>query len=312
MQVLCTLFFVWDIVAGVLGLRRAPMAWEMRELMEMGAALGLVLGVVLGAVLLVAHPAAQPRGREPAPPGLRRPSPALLEERFAEWELTPSERDVAWFTIKGLSIAEIARLRGTSEGTVKAHSNAIYRKAGVSGRTQLLSLFIEDLMERAAPPDGSRAARSARRTRVARPARSAYAARPGRRFARRRRGGPGARARYGMEKLEIGDLVVLTSGSMRMAVEGVDGGKVACVWCHEGKIGRDAFDARLLKKWEFREDDRPARADGGRQALSAATARAAASPTARRAREDASRAASPAGTASPARRSSSARTAEAG
>ena len=76
---------------------------------------------------------------------------ALLEERFRQWGLTPSERDVAWFTIKGLSIAEIARLRGTSEGTVKAHSNAIYRKAGVSGRTQLLSLFIEDLMEEAPP-----------------------------------------------------------------------------------------------------------------------------------------------------------------
>ena len=29
---------------------------------------------------------------------------------------------------------------------MKAHSNAIYRKAGVNGRTQLLSLFIEDLM----------------------------------------------------------------------------------------------------------------------------------------------------------------------
>jgi uncharacterized protein YodC (DUF2158 family) len=67
-----------------------------------------------------------------------------------------------------------------------------------------------------------------------------------------------------MEKFEIGDLVVLTSGSMRMAVESVDGGQVACLWCHEGRIGRDSFDARLLKKWEFREDDaRPARAEGG-------------------------------------------------
>lgn len=66
-----------------------------------------------------------------------------------------------------------------------------------------------------------------------------------------------------MDKLEIGDLVVLTSGSMRMAVEGVDGEQVACVWCHEGEIGRDAFDTRLLKKWEHREDDRPARAEGG-------------------------------------------------
>jgi hypothetical protein len=38
---------------------------------------------------------------------------------------------------------------------------------------------------------------------------------------------------------------------------------VACVWCHEGEIGRDAFDARLLKKWEFREEEaRPARTEG--------------------------------------------------
>lgn len=62
-----------------------------------------------------------------------------------------------------------------------------------------------------------------------------------------------------MDKLEIGDLVVLASGSMRMAVEGVDAGQVACVWCHEGEIGRDTFDVRLLKKWEHREEERPAR-----------------------------------------------------
>jgi uncharacterized protein YodC (DUF2158 family) len=66
-----------------------------------------------------------------------------------------------------------------------------------------------------------------------------------------------------MEKFEIGDLVVLTSGSMRMAVEAVDEGRIACVWCHEGEIGRDAFDARLLKKWEFREEEaKPARGEG--------------------------------------------------
>lgn len=64
-----------------------------------------------------------------------------------------------------------------------------------------------------------------------------------------------------MENLEIGDLVVLTSGSMRMVVEGIEDGRVACVWCHEGTIGRDAFDARLLKKWEFREEDKPARSE---------------------------------------------------
>ena len=66
-----------------------------------------------------------------------------------------------------------------------------------------------------------------------------------------------------MENVVIGDLVVLASGSMRMVVEGVEESRVACVWCHEGKIGRDFFDARLLKKWEHREEDRPARSDTG-------------------------------------------------
>ena len=65
-----------------------------------------------------------------------------------------------------------------------------------------------------------------------------------------------------MEQFAIGDLVVLASGSMRMVVEGVDEGRVACVWCHEGEIGRDAFDGRLLTKWEPRADERPARAEG--------------------------------------------------
>jgi DNA-binding CsgD family transcriptional regulator len=150
-QAACTLFFVWDIAASVLGLRRAPLAWELRELLEIGAALGLILGVLMGALYL----RSVIRSNRAMTDRLRRASGAFaefLEERFAEWGLTPSERDVAWFTIKGLSIAEIARMRGTSEGTIKAQSNAIYRKAGVSGRTQLLSLFLEDLMEPAPEP----------------------------------------------------------------------------------------------------------------------------------------------------------------
>ncbi|MBB5222020.1 uncharacterized protein YodC (DUF2158 family) [Amaricoccus macauensis] len=61
---------------------------------------------------------------------------------------------------------------------------------------------------------------------------------------------------------EIGDLVVLSSGSMRMVIEAVDESRIACVWCHEGKIGRDNFDGRLLRKWEHREEEsRPPRSD---------------------------------------------------
>ena len=67
-----------------------------------------------------------------------------------------------------------------------------------------------------------------------------------------------------MLKLEVGDLVVLVCGSMRMGVEGVDGDQVACVWCHEGEIGRDVFDIRLLRKWEHKEDGGDRAGGGGR------------------------------------------------
>lgn len=144
-QALCAVFFVSDILSSVFGLRTTPISWEMRELMEIGAAIGLILGVVVGGLML--RRALRDRNR--AEERLRRASGAfmaLLHERFAEWGLTPSEKDVALFAIKGLSTAEIASVRATSEGTVKAQTNAIYRKAGVTGRPQLLSLFIDDLM----------------------------------------------------------------------------------------------------------------------------------------------------------------------
>lgn len=158
-QAVCAVFFVSDILASIFGLRTTPISWQARELIEMGAALGLILGLILGALAL----RRTLRERNVAREGLRRASGAfmdLLEESFAQWGLTPAERDVALFAIKGMSTAEIAALRATSEGTVKAQTNAIYRKAGVTGRPQLLSLFIEDLMRddlpgRAAVPDDS-------------------------------------------------------------------------------------------------------------------------------------------------------------
>lgn len=144
-QSICALFFVWEIAVGVFGVQRAPLSWQVRELVEIGASVGLILGVGVGAALLYYMTKRKRRAERQ----LDRASQAfgeVLEQRFTEWGLTPSERDVAWFTVKGLSISDIARLRQTSEGTVKAQSNAIYRKAGISGRTQLLSVFIEDLM----------------------------------------------------------------------------------------------------------------------------------------------------------------------
>jgi DNA-binding CsgD family transcriptional regulator len=145
-QSLCAVFFVFDIVASVLGLRARPISWQIREVIELGAALGLILGVIMGGLALRRSMVR----RNLAEGKLRRAALAfadVLEERFSDWGLTPAEREVALFLIKGFPIAEIARLRETSEGTVKAQTNAVYRKAGVNGASQLLSLFLDDLME---------------------------------------------------------------------------------------------------------------------------------------------------------------------
>lgn len=77
----------------------------------------------------------------------------IIEAQFDAWGLSASEREVAMMAIKGLSVAEMAKVRRTKEGTIKAQSAAVYRKAGVSGRLQLLSLFIEELI--AAAPGGA-------------------------------------------------------------------------------------------------------------------------------------------------------------
>jgi len=144
-QSACALFFVAEIALVLFGIPARPIPWRVHELIEIGAAIGLVLGVIIGALML----RASLRRTRTAERALKAASGAfmdLVEERFSEWGLTPAERDVALFALKGFSLSEIAEYRSTSEGTVKAQTNAIYRKAGVSGRPQLLSVFVEDLM----------------------------------------------------------------------------------------------------------------------------------------------------------------------
>ena len=144
-QALCAIVFVSDVFSSIFGFEASALSWEMRELLEIAAAFGLIVGAVLGGFAMRRVVLDRNKAQE----RLRRASGAfldLMEERFTEWGLTPAEWDVALFAIKGMSTAEISVLRATSEGTVKAQTNAIYRKAGVSGRSQLLSLFIDDLM----------------------------------------------------------------------------------------------------------------------------------------------------------------------
>lgn len=140
-QVACSGFFLLDVVGDLrLG---AVQWWHMMP--ELAATAGLFVGIAfeLRALLqLLRRQAIMEKSLGVAAGALA----GLMEDYFRQWELTPSEADVATFTIKGYTIAEIAQMRGSAEGTVKTHLNAIYRKAGVQGRGQLVSVLIEDLL----------------------------------------------------------------------------------------------------------------------------------------------------------------------
>jgi DNA-binding CsgD family transcriptional regulator len=143
-QVACAAFFLADIVTDLLGHEVAigPVGHLGFELI---AVIALGFGIVLSGLEIRKVTLRSDRAEEQ----LKAASGAfteVLEEHFDRWSLTPSERDVALLAIKGLSIAEIAQVRETKEGTIKAQCNAVYRKAGVSGRPQLLSVFIEELL----------------------------------------------------------------------------------------------------------------------------------------------------------------------
>lgn len=70
----------------------------------------------------------------------------LISGFFDRWGLTPSEREVALLILKGFGNDAIAGLRGVAVGTVRAQSARIYAKAGVDGRAQLFSVFMEELL----------------------------------------------------------------------------------------------------------------------------------------------------------------------
>lgn len=144
-QAFAAVFFLSDTVVDFL--ETGAVRFELHMAIESLAALTLAASVVFEVVSLLSllrRQARMERGLSVASGALH----DLMERYFADWKLTPSEQDVAAFAIKGLPISDIARMRGSAEGTVKAHLNAIYRKAGVSGRGDLVSLLIEDLMTR--------------------------------------------------------------------------------------------------------------------------------------------------------------------
>lgn len=146
LQAVAALFFVADALAD---LRLDGLTAHIA--VEGPVAVALLAGVVFGALHLKTM-VAEARRRNDALAAASGALADLIARRFAAWGLTDAEADVALFALKGCDIAEIARLRVTAAGTVRAQLARAYAKAGVGSRAALLSLFIEDLLDVAPPP----------------------------------------------------------------------------------------------------------------------------------------------------------------
>lgn len=72
----------------------------------------------------------------------------IILNTFDEWKLSESEKEIALFIIKGLSMKEISELRKVKEKTIRQQAASIYEKTGLSGRHELASYFIEDLLSK--------------------------------------------------------------------------------------------------------------------------------------------------------------------
>ncbi len=69
-----------------------------------------------------------------------------IGEQFEQWEATDAERDIGHLILRGLSHKEIARLRNTSEATVRQQAQALYRKANLPNKGAFSAYFLDDVL----------------------------------------------------------------------------------------------------------------------------------------------------------------------
>lgn len=140
LQALACSFFLADLVGDVVA---EGIGWHL--VIEGMAAIALLAAVVLGA-LQVRSLIAAARRDETAVAAAKGALADLIALRFAEWKLTAAEADVALFALKGCDIAEIAGLRGSAAGTVRAQLARVYAKAQVDSQSGLIAQFLEELI----------------------------------------------------------------------------------------------------------------------------------------------------------------------
>lgn len=132
-----TLHLAVELVVMVLAVTGVLVLWRMMQAAQQRAE-------VLTADLEAARAEAR-RFSEEARESLRGLGEAI-DRQFQRWGLTTAEREVGLLLLKGLTHREIGNIRKTSEATVRQQALAMYRKAGLRGRSELSAFFLEDLL----------------------------------------------------------------------------------------------------------------------------------------------------------------------
>lgn len=69
-----------------------------------------------------------------------------IDEQFNQWSFSRGEKEIALLLIKGLSMKDIAGIRGSNENTVRQQASQIYKKSSLNGRMELSAFFLDDLL----------------------------------------------------------------------------------------------------------------------------------------------------------------------
>jgi DNA-binding CsgD family transcriptional regulator len=77
----------------------------------------------------------------------------VVNKQFTNWEFSPTDKEIAIYLLKGLSLKEIALLRGTTCASTRQQAYLIYRKAGLGGRAELSAFFLRGLLQSDVAPN---------------------------------------------------------------------------------------------------------------------------------------------------------------
>lgn len=139
---LCAAFFLYDVIVD-LGSVDGP---EMPHfIFELVASVALVVSTSY-LLMELRHLIDRNSSMEIVVQAARGEMSDLIEQFFDRWSLSAAEQEVGLLLLKGFDNEAIAGIRGTAPGTVRAQCASIYAKAGVDSRSQLLSVFMEELL----------------------------------------------------------------------------------------------------------------------------------------------------------------------